>query len=203
GWELTGFEGHEGREELYSILEGEGLMKVGPYQRPVARGDLTLIPAGERHQLINTSQGLLRMLCLGGKPEGETPPERFKQHRSALFVRNAATTVVTPGAEGCELRILFKEEERMFESSLIFFTDYVIQPGRANVGHSHQDREEANFILEGEGIIRTEADERRIREGDGIYIPRGERHQFLNDSKTPLHFVHFAARASSTQEMWE
>jgi len=50
-------------EEIYFILEGEGLMRVAQESRPVCPGDAIAIPPGVTHQISNTGQGPLRFLC--------------------------------------------------------------------------------------------------------------------------------------------
>jgi mannose-6-phosphate isomerase-like protein (cupin superfamily) len=54
---------HVKTEEIYYILEGEGLMQVGEERRHVAPGDAIAIPSGAFHQITNTGQTLLKFLC--------------------------------------------------------------------------------------------------------------------------------------------
>lgn len=50
-------------EEIYYILEGQGLMQVGEELRPVTVGDAIAIPPGALHQLANTGNQVLKFLC--------------------------------------------------------------------------------------------------------------------------------------------
>jgi mannose-6-phosphate isomerase-like protein (cupin superfamily) len=54
---------HHDSEELYSILEGAGLMEIDGKCREVGPGDTVLIPPGAWHQIRATSAGPLRFLC--------------------------------------------------------------------------------------------------------------------------------------------
>lgn len=54
---------HVKTEEIYYILEGEGLMRLGKLVRRVSAGDAIAIPPGAVHQITNTGSGLLRFLC--------------------------------------------------------------------------------------------------------------------------------------------
>ena len=54
---------HVRTEEIYYILEGRGLMRVGDESRPVGPGDAIAIPPEESHQLTNTGDSVLRLLC--------------------------------------------------------------------------------------------------------------------------------------------
>ena len=50
-------------EEIYYIVEGQGLMRVGTESLPVSLGDAIAIPPGASHQITNTGTGVLRLLC--------------------------------------------------------------------------------------------------------------------------------------------
>jgi len=54
---------HVKTEEIYYLLEGQGLMRVGDQTRPVAAGDAIAIPPGAVHQISNTGSGELRFFC--------------------------------------------------------------------------------------------------------------------------------------------
>ena len=54
---------HRRIEEIYYILEGRGLMRVGEEGRPVGPGDAIAIPPGATHQITNTGTGVLKFLC--------------------------------------------------------------------------------------------------------------------------------------------
>ncbi|HAN43899.1 MAG TPA: cupin domain-containing protein [Ruminococcaceae bacterium] len=61
---------HGNDEELYIILEGEGLMTINGEQTQVKAGDVCLNPIGGTHSLVNNSSRLLKVLVLkvdGGK----------------------------------------------------------------------------------------------------------------------------------------
>jgi mannose-6-phosphate isomerase-like protein (cupin superfamily) len=54
---------HVRTEEIYYILDGEGLMRIGQETRPVGPGDAIAIPPGYRHTITNTGAITLRFLC--------------------------------------------------------------------------------------------------------------------------------------------
>jgi mannose-6-phosphate isomerase-like protein (cupin superfamily) len=54
---------HIRTEEIYFILEGQGLMRVGADTASVGPGDAVAIPPGATHQITNTGAGPLRFLC--------------------------------------------------------------------------------------------------------------------------------------------
>lgn len=54
---------HVQAEEIYFILSGAGLMRLGTESRPVAAGDAIAIPRRMPHQLVNTGSLPLVLLC--------------------------------------------------------------------------------------------------------------------------------------------
>jgi mannose-6-phosphate isomerase-like protein (cupin superfamily) len=54
---------HARTEEIYYVLQGEGLMAVAQEKQPVGRGDAVLIPPGSWHCMTNTGDGDLTFLC--------------------------------------------------------------------------------------------------------------------------------------------
>ena len=55
-------------EEIYFILHGGGLMKVGDEEQAVKAGDAIWIPAGEAHRLINNTEGDTFFICVAAYP---------------------------------------------------------------------------------------------------------------------------------------
>ena len=54
---------HVKTEEIYYLLEGQGLIRVGEQTRQVGPGDAIAIPPGAVHQITNTGAGVLKFLC--------------------------------------------------------------------------------------------------------------------------------------------
>ncbi|HKQ53364.1 MAG TPA: cupin domain-containing protein [Pyrinomonadaceae bacterium] len=57
---------HVETEEVYYLLEGEGVMTVGTETRAVAAGDAVFIPRGHAHTLKNTGQTPMTILLVCG-----------------------------------------------------------------------------------------------------------------------------------------
>ncbi|MGH9897385.1 MAG: cupin domain-containing protein [Pyrinomonadaceae bacterium] len=62
----VGLHHHELTEEVYYILSGSGLMKVGEEVREVKIGDAIFIPRQYLHSLRNTGQEPMRLLLICG-----------------------------------------------------------------------------------------------------------------------------------------
>jgi mannose-6-phosphate isomerase-like protein (cupin superfamily) len=54
---------HVRTEEIYYVLEGRGLMRIGRETAAVGPGDAIAIPPGISHQITNTGSGTLTFLC--------------------------------------------------------------------------------------------------------------------------------------------
>ena len=64
---------HYGAEELFIILAGSGSLRYDDTQHAVKAGDIIFTPPGENtaHQIINTSNALLRYLALSSMESPE------------------------------------------------------------------------------------------------------------------------------------
>jgi mannose-6-phosphate isomerase-like protein (cupin superfamily) len=56
-------------EEIYFILNGGGLMKVGDEEREVKEGDAIWLPAGEPHGLKNNKDIMMVILVVAAYPD--------------------------------------------------------------------------------------------------------------------------------------
>ncbi len=69
-----------------------------------------------------------------------------------------------------------------------------IYPGCRSAGHSHDDREEVYFFLQGKGVMTVGQDECEVGPGDAIYVPYGEFHSMRNTGQTVLEFIWVTSR---------
>ena len=63
GKQTTGHK-HEGQEEVYFFVSGNGEMLIDEQRFKVKPGDIALIKDGEFHQVYNTSQKDLYFVCV-------------------------------------------------------------------------------------------------------------------------------------------
>ncbi len=59
---------HRSSEEAYLVSAGRGLLRVGDEERQVEAGDCAVIPPGEVHQLRNTGDSDLVVVCVCSPP---------------------------------------------------------------------------------------------------------------------------------------
>lgn len=64
-----GEEVHEGIDQLLLFVEGEGEAVIEGERAPIARNQLVVVPAGTRHNFVNTGAGPLRLVPLYAPPE--------------------------------------------------------------------------------------------------------------------------------------
>jgi uncharacterized cupin superfamily protein len=68
------FHNHHTNEEMFFILEGEGLLRFGEKEYPLRAHDVIACPPGKRdvaHQIINTGKVDLKYLALSTKERSE------------------------------------------------------------------------------------------------------------------------------------
>ncbi|MGD8566402.1 MAG: cupin domain-containing protein [Candidatus Bathyarchaeota archaeon] len=63
-----------------------------------------------------------------------------------------------------------------------------IGPGGHTPFHKHSWEHEV-FILEGEGVILEDKNEKSFKSGDVIFVPQNENHQFKNESEKNVKFL--------------
>ncbi len=59
---------HRRAEEIYLVTAGRGLLRIGAEERAIEPGDCAVIPPGEVHQLRNTGDGDLVVVCCSSPP---------------------------------------------------------------------------------------------------------------------------------------
>jgi uncharacterized cupin superfamily protein len=82
------FHNHHANEEMFFVLSGSGLYRIGSEAHPIRAGDFIAAPAGGRstaHQIINDSDAELRYIAVSTqiRPEIVEYPESEKFSASA------------------------------------------------------------------------------------------------------------------------
>lgn len=67
--EAIGEEVHEDRDQFFRIEEGEGEVMIDGRRHAVKDDDAIIVPAGARHNVINTGDEALKLYTLYGPPE--------------------------------------------------------------------------------------------------------------------------------------
>lgn len=95
------------------------------------------------------------------------------------------TQADVPGAPGVTVRWVIAEADGAPHFAMRVFE---VQPGMSTEHHTHWWEHEV-FVLSGSGRVRSEQGEHPVGEGSVVYIPGGEKHQFVNDGDAVLRFI--------------
>lgn len=63
---------HAWEHELF-VVEGKGVLKSANSERPIAEGDAIMVLPNEQHGILNTSDRLLRVICVVPLVDGKMP----------------------------------------------------------------------------------------------------------------------------------
>jgi len=104
-----------------------------------------------------------------------------------MKVRNYREVEAEPaeGMPGVTVRWVISEKEGAPNFAMRIFE---VEPGAETPFHVHPWEHEV-FILAGTGLARSEEGEVPIQEGDTVFIPPNERHQFINNGDAVLRFI--------------
>jgi quercetin dioxygenase-like cupin family protein len=77
----------------------------------------------------------------------------------------------------------------------------IIDPQSKIPFHTHENEEEAMYVLSGEGIFKVGDQEKRICEGSILFCPPKVGHQIINTSKSELRFIFVYSPAGPEQNI--
>jgi mannose-6-phosphate isomerase-like protein (cupin superfamily) len=67
--EEIGAEVHEDRDQFFRVEKGSGEVHIDDVRTPVKSDDAIIVPAGARHNVVNTGNEPLRLYTVYGPPE--------------------------------------------------------------------------------------------------------------------------------------
>ena len=80
-----GEETHEDTDQILTFVSGTGKAKVGGQEKAVAQGDLVVVPAGKKHNFLNTGVNPLVLYTVYGPPEhADKAVHKTKEEADAL-----------------------------------------------------------------------------------------------------------------------
>jgi quercetin dioxygenase-like cupin family protein len=89
------------------------------------------------------------------------------------------------GASKVKMRMLIGPQE---EAPNFHMRQFEVQPGGHTPHHTH-DFEHEILVLDGQGTVKSEQGDWPIKDGDVIFVPPNEKHQFINTGSEPLQFI--------------
>ena len=172
---------HDKAEQYYYILSGEGEVLIGDERHQVQEGTVTYFPPNTSHQYFNEKSDTWAehlIITFSVEREGSAP--------RVLNWRDVTPTFGVHGdAVTWHLLESVDETEPSTDEPCLLKSYYLARQavirGKASDYHTHDDKEQVYYILEGEGLVNTDGSIRRVSEGDTIYLPRGVGHQIINE----------------------
>ena len=112
----------------------------------------------------------------------------INEEKKMVIQRYKDVEVMIPeekGVSGVKMRRVISEKEGAPNFVMRVFE---VEPGGNTPLHDH-DWEHEVFILSGNGIVVDPAGDHKVKSGDVVFVPGGEKHQFRNESGEALEFI--------------
>ena len=103
-------------------------------------------------------------------------------------------TVDMPGAHGCSVRWLVSESDGAPNFAM---RQFEVAPGGYTPRHSHPYEHEV-YVLQGQGTVLDDGQERPLKTGDVVLVRPDEIHQFRNTGEAPMRFLCLVPNSSAT-----
>jgi len=176
-----GIHSHHVDDELYLILKGNAVKIVNDQQANVRAGDAILLRCGGSHGLRNESDKEVHVLVI----DLLAPPEPCQR----LLVGNLEEAPLAPkrsrrGAGEILVGDLFRPDEL---GPAWDFVQCVKLPPTSAIGlHEHHGDEELYYVVDGRGIMTTDAGEYAVGPGTASLCKSGSSHGLVNTSEGAL-----------------
>lgn len=184
---------YDREEELYFVLEGNGLLRAGEQDFALRANDFTYLRPGLKHTIENQSETPLRVVAMGFK----IPANISISSSTGVKIVNLAD-VKEETVEGHPTSVLYKllagphtgtrdAIDEAYVVTSLFWMDFA--PGGTNFPHHHEFAEEIYLVIDGEGEMvaggGTDGIEGRhpARAGDAYYFRPNCTVGFYNKNK--------------------
>ena len=94
-----------------------------------------------------------------------------------------AQVMTKPDQEGLIVRNVINKDEAGARRMILLSSE--LPPGKVHLLHRHPNAEQIMYVLEGSCLALSESEPVRLKEGDAVFITRGEWHGVRNDSDQP------------------
>jgi quercetin dioxygenase-like cupin family protein len=165
-------------QEIMYTTSGRGSLTVAGESHELEPGTAAYITAGETYEVENPGPETLVIVSA-------TAPQSADDARAptARTVRYADQPTLTASGDR-EFRYLVTEDVGCRDATQFFG---VIAPGRAP-DHSHV-YDEVIYVLEGEGVLHGDGEDRPVSAGSCIHLPPFFVHSLENSGDTPMRIV--------------
>ena len=104
-----------------------------------------------------------------------------------MLIVNRRDTKIVRTPHGSEIRPLIDRTTSSINQCSL--AEEILPPGASVSPHHHEVIEEIYYVIEGEGVMKINEEEREVGEGDAIYIPRFSRHTLTNTGEEPMKII--------------
>jgi mannose-6-phosphate isomerase-like protein (cupin superfamily) len=101
-----------------------------------------------------------------------------------MLIVNRNKTKIIGAPHGSEIRPLIDRTTSPINQCSL--AEEILPPGASVTPHHHEVIEEIYYVIEGEGVMRIDDEEREVGAGDAVYIPRFSRHTLTNTGNGPM-----------------
>ena len=196
---------YPGEEQIYFVLDGNGVLLYDDQKTPVKKNDFMYLPAGIKHGMANRSDQPVRVLVMGFKiPSGVHAPNPAKL--MLANVEDVPFVQVAGHGPTVHFKLLMgttesKRDKLAAASQMVslFIMDFA--GGGTNIPHHHEMAEEIYYVLRGHGDMVAgggeDGNEGRhpAREGDAFFIRLNATVGFYSGSQSGEHDQILAVRS--------
>jgi quercetin dioxygenase-like cupin family protein len=93
-------------------------------------------------------------------------------------------------------RLILIDEETVGAEDITFGYSKFEPHTSVHKKHAHTEAEEIMYILSGKGITGIKDEEKELKAGETLWVPRGELHWFYNPFDEPCEFLFIYTRSS-------
>lgn len=147
---------YDRQEEIYFVLEGQGVLHYEDQIQPLRKHDFTYLPPGAKHSISNQSDQPLRVLVMGFKIPSSISIEAPLAHPKVANLEDAKEETVSGHPTSVLYKLLAglrtgKRDliDEAYVVSSFFWMDFA--PGGTNWPHHHEAAEEIYLVIEGQG----------------------------------------------------
>ncbi len=185
---------YDRQEEIYFVLRGNAVLKMGDRTYNLRANDFTYLPPGVSHSIANTSAQPVQVLIMSFKIPQQVPIGRPSPEVKIVGLRDVKEETV----EGHPASVLYKlllgsrtasrdAIDQAYVVTSFFWMDFA--PGGTNFPHHHEGAEEIYLVLDGRGDMvaggGTDGIEARhpAKAGDAYYFRPNCTVGFYNENK--------------------
>ena len=153
--------GYERQEEIYFVVEGEGMLHYGVLPdedqiRPLRKHDFTYLPPRAKHSISNNAEQPLRVIVMGFKVEPKISIGAPLPHPKVANLEDAKEETVSGHPASVQYKLLAGLQigkrdliDEAYVMDSFFWMDFA--PGGTNWPHHHEAAEEIYLVIDGQG----------------------------------------------------